>query len=217
MHAISRGDLSGNVIHPSLVHLAQMWGCVFWQQHHTISVNDEMTQLRFALNCLIDTSRRQPSPMEMLQAYTLLFMYAYFRRDVIHGDYYLRCASKTARLNNLHIIVPSQAPISEISEECEAVCSLLFTLSTPYSPLKNTTRLYRRLSTELSILLVTICAIYSLCNTILTCDLLSRNNILHSYGTTFVSYERRLTFYLKKLVILLVIGIPQRVSFIACY
>lgn len=152
--SIELGDLSGQVVHPVLVHLAHLWGCVFWQQSHSRHVRDETIHLKLALDALDDQTRRAPNVVEALQAYTLLTGYAYFRRDTKSGHDYARCAAELVRLHNMHILDASLLPLTELTEECQAVCWHLYFISTPFSPIPTTSDVSRRLNEELDALIV---------------------------------------------------------------
>lgn len=141
-------------VHPVLVHLAHLWGCVFWQKTHSILVNDESKHYRLALDSLADGSRREPTPVEALQANMLLTSYAYLKRDGKNGIQYLRAAAGIIHSHKLHIFDVSDAPPTNVSEESQSVCWHLCFISTPFSPIRDPTNISRRLTQELDILLV---------------------------------------------------------------
>lgn len=154
--AIKTGDLSGETIHPALVHISYMWGSVLWQGLHSENyLDDERSLFKLAMDCLEDGSCRSPDPVESLQACYLLSIYCFTRQDLARGRQFHIDAAQVIADNQLHISDPHHPVQSPFDiEQMHAVCQLLLSDSTPVNPFKMESSLSRALVHELERVIV---------------------------------------------------------------
>lgn len=105
LEALNQGDLSGNIIHPVIVHIAHLWGCIFLQNDRIIGLDEEATHLQLVLESLAGPV--SPNLVTLLQAYCLIGIYFFFKRELYRGREFLLKASNIVLQYNLHITLPS--------------------------------------------------------------------------------------------------------------
>jgi hypothetical protein len=140
MDALIRGDTSGAVVHPVIIHTAHLWGVLLGRKSH-VPVNAEEERIHFRL-VFEAMDRMQPSVVTLLQVYNLMSLYFFFKRDVPRGREFLLKASNVVLQYDLHIRCPAAVrfhsedcvdsrashlvvPI-ESDEEMNALCQLLY-------------------------------------------------------------------------------------------
>jgi hypothetical protein len=137
MDALIRGDTSGTMVHPVIIHIAHLWGVILAVKSHVpVNVEEEITHFRLVLEAM---DRMPPSVVTLLQVYNLMSLYFFFMRDLFRGREFLLKASNVVLQYDLHIRCPAAArshsedcmtsPLvveTEFDEEMNALCQLLY-------------------------------------------------------------------------------------------
>lgn len=118
LDAIACGDISGLVVHPIFIHIAHTVGCLFLN-HHTDSEDEEYDTVseleavyfRLALHALSDFEghRLSLSPLDKVQAYTIIATYLYLKHHFNHGWGMLSKANEVLVKYGMHITIPSNS------------------------------------------------------------------------------------------------------------
>ncbi|RDX47331.1 hypothetical protein OH76DRAFT_1405941 [Lentinus brumalis] len=125
-YAVAMGDFNSPHVHPSLIHAAQLYGCMIWQEiHRTTSLaTTEFIELEATLSLLTaDTA-----PLIQLQIHNTLGIYFLVLRKFSEGSEQIRLASEVVRRHGLRFVPPS-AELWDPLVECapadeELVCAL---------------------------------------------------------------------------------------------
>jgi hypothetical protein len=135
--AIRCGDLSGRIVHPVLVHVAQLWGNLLcWQNKQSPAcLTLEGVHLSASLELLSDRASLSVDPVTSIRAHCLLSLYFFTKLEVHRGRTHLTEAGDVALRYNLHIVQPS-APTSNMcaypasfqydDETTSALCQFLY-------------------------------------------------------------------------------------------
>ncbi|KAI0691962.1 hypothetical protein C8T65DRAFT_670216 [Cerioporus squamosus] len=124
--AIALGDFYSPHVHPSLIHAAQMHGCMVWQEvNHTTSLATvEFIELQATLSLLTPDT----APLIQLQVHNILGIYFFIRRRFSEGSEQLRLAWEVVRRYDLRFVTPSTEswdPLADPAPETEdLVCAL---------------------------------------------------------------------------------------------
>jgi hypothetical protein len=87
LQALFRGDTLGAIVHPCLVHLAHLWGCLLLQEYEkSFTLAEVEDSYMYAAVSAIDEINCDP--IVLVQAYTLLLMYFFYRHSVPLGEEY---------------------------------------------------------------------------------------------------------------------------------
>ena len=125
--AVKEGDHSGQVVHPALIHLAQLIGGVLWRMHNktdSLIIHEEV-ELRNALRAL----DQRPDPSTLLSIDCLLAWYFLYRRQVDEGRSYLVRAYQVVVDYGLQLIPPGPDTVTGIVEPDEDTKELITALS----------------------------------------------------------------------------------------
>lgn len=120
------GDLYNPHVHPSLVRVAQLFGCMVWQEtNHTTSL---ATIEAFELEATLSLLTPDVPPLTQLQVHNVLGIYFFIRRMWAEGSEQVRLASEVAQRHDLRF-ASSPADLwnslLELSaEDEERVCAL---------------------------------------------------------------------------------------------
>ena len=135
MDALIRGDITGAVVHPSIIHIAHLWGTALSGKYHVPAhVDEEIMHFGLVFEAL---DKMPPNIVTLLQVYSLMGLYFLFKRDISRGREFLLKASNVVLQYNLHIRSPGKhrsgdcmaSPLvvaTEIDEEMNALCQLLY-------------------------------------------------------------------------------------------
>ncbi|KAH7887278.1 hypothetical protein F5I97DRAFT_1806245 [Phlebopus sp. FC_14] len=137
LDALRAGDLSGAVLQPAMVHIAHLWGHVLWQLKHSVSRPDvELRLCNIAVDALTNTFQPPPSDtMTWLNAYALMGLYFFRRREICRGREFMLKASNAVLELNLHISFPlfkedtrlhSTHGFDDAEEQIGVLCQLLY-------------------------------------------------------------------------------------------
>ncbi|RPD55328.1 hypothetical protein L226DRAFT_491808 [Lentinus tigrinus ALCF2SS1-7] len=121
--AVATGDYDSPHIHPSLIHAAQLLGCVMWQEiNHTTSLAPmELFELESAISFLTANT----APLVKIQVYNVLAMYYYIKHMFPEGSEHTRLGTEVALRHGLRFTTSSWDPLVEPSPEDEQmVCAL---------------------------------------------------------------------------------------------
>lgn len=131
--AIRSGDTTGKVVHPALVYIAQMWGCLLWQNEHQCSnPTTQLEQLQAVLRSL--EMRPHPGPVTVIQAHTLIALYLFTTFELEEGHRHLLKAGEVAlqydrtgppKARPANDTAPSKQQLIE-DEYSAAICQLLY-------------------------------------------------------------------------------------------
>ncbi|KAJ7611670.1 hypothetical protein FB45DRAFT_314084 [Roridomyces roridus] len=120
INALMAGDLSGDDVHPALVHLCHLWGYMFdnYERNHSwayaVGRNcDEAAQMRLVLGALNGLEGTIPDPVTTLVAYTSLSLYYFHKGDVDQGQEFLGVASNAILTQDLDLKAVAYATTSE--------------------------------------------------------------------------------------------------------
>lgn len=126
MQAIMDGDLTGTVVHPVLVYVGQVIGCLFWQQRRRITLNSavEAMLLQLVDQAMLDS----PNVVTRLQVHCVLAIYFLGKRLMREGREQLMKAAQVALHNNLRLdahAAEALVSMDNASEEAqEHICAL---------------------------------------------------------------------------------------------
>ncbi|KAK7455759.1 hypothetical protein VKT23_010791 [Stygiomarasmius scandens] len=102
VEALQVGDLSGRIIHPVLVHISHLWGCIYAQPDRAPSPPLEEKQYLQAVLDLLPTLVDRDLA-SCIQAHYLIAMYFYFKLQVFSGREFLLKAIGIIRRHDLHV------------------------------------------------------------------------------------------------------------------
>ncbi len=124
--ALIKGDFYSPHIHPSLVHAAQLGGCLFSQRlNGTPSLPDvEAFELEATLSLLTDDT----PPLIALQVHNIVAVCYVMRKNIAEGLEHVRLASEVVQRRRLRFVPPSAHmwdPLQELEPEAEElVCAM---------------------------------------------------------------------------------------------
>ena len=131
VQAVISGDLSGRIVHPALVHLAQLVGAFLWKLHHkteVLIVSEDMEMLK-----VLGALEYPPDPVTLLVIYIVLGEYLYFKRQTEAGRLYLVKASQVMTAQelqlstpNVHALLSMGEPDEDTKEFITAICQLTY-------------------------------------------------------------------------------------------
>jgi hypothetical protein len=134
--ALQQGDLSGTLIHPTLVHAAHLWGCFFFQQTNAIRRPEEEVHLcDIVIGTLGACETSIAERKVLLQSYCLLALYLFARRQGYLGREFLVRASRIVNDMQLPLsigvtssdgTIAQWVPDDSCSEDIGAVCQFLY-------------------------------------------------------------------------------------------
>lgn len=115
--AVLAGDFSGRVVHPAVVHLAQLIGAFLWKQHHKtdVLILSEDVELFNVLSAL----EYPAEPSTLVMVYIVLGEYLLFKRQIEAGRQYLVKSSKVISLQDLQMSTPSLGALLAVGEPNE--------------------------------------------------------------------------------------------------
>ncbi|KAJ7272920.1 hypothetical protein C8J57DRAFT_262241 [Mycena rebaudengoi] len=101
LDAIAKGDMTGLVVHPVLVHVCHLWGYLldFLKQTGTsvrFGAEEESTYMRLIQGSLDGMFGPAPNPVTSLITYTTVSLYFFKKACLDRGEEFLAAASKTA-------------------------------------------------------------------------------------------------------------------------
>ncbi|KAJ7246184.1 hypothetical protein C8J57DRAFT_1081715, partial [Mycena rebaudengoi] len=101
LDAIAKGDMTGLVVHPVLVHVCHLWGYLldFLKQSRTsvcFEIEEESTYMRLIQESLDGMFGPAPDPVTSLLTYTTVSAYFFKKAHVDRGEEFLAAAGKTA-------------------------------------------------------------------------------------------------------------------------
>ena len=131
IQAVLSGDLSGRVVHPAVVHLAQMVGAFLWKVHHQTDVlilSEDIEMLKI-LNCL----EYPPDSATLVMVYTVIGEYLLFKRQPDAARMYLVKATQVMSPQelqlctpNLHTMLAMGEPDEDTKEFIAAISQLMY-------------------------------------------------------------------------------------------
>ncbi|KAJ7084786.1 hypothetical protein B0H15DRAFT_847580 [Mycena belliarum] len=117
LSAITNGDLSGNIVHPVMVHVAHLWGYMFdyYERNGTWTYapdknGDEVAQMRLILGALAGMLGPAPDPVASLITYLSVALYFFHKADFSRGQEFLSVASNTAMTHDLDLAALANVP-----------------------------------------------------------------------------------------------------------
>ncbi|KAG7449352.1 uncharacterized protein BT62DRAFT_929321 [Guyanagaster necrorhizus] len=111
LFAVSRGDLSNSVVHPVMVHVAQLWGSLVQEESSYFRMLTESMQLQSVLDYLNDSREILP-PTTSLQAHGIISLYYFTKGDVFKGREYLLKSAHLLMRHDLHLVRSSHPTLS---------------------------------------------------------------------------------------------------------
>lgn len=127
LKAIKEGDYSGKVVHPALIHLAQLIGGVFWLMHSrsdALIINEEI-ELRNTQRAL----DHLPDPATMLSIYCLLAWYHLYKRQLEDGRNMLVKGYQHVMEYDLQLVKPRPDAVTNLAEPDDDTKEVLVGLS----------------------------------------------------------------------------------------
>lgn len=130
--AIEKGDLSGTVVHPAMVHLSLLDGGVYYL------IQRGGGQLPFDLDlqlhrALAAVEQQTPDPITAIQIYGLISWYVFYKRNFPEGQAYLAKCWDIVRVNHLRIAYPIMntilglgEPDDDTQEQITALCQMVY-------------------------------------------------------------------------------------------
>ncbi|KAJ3520271.1 hypothetical protein NM688_g9187 [Phlebia brevispora] len=125
--AVKEGDFSGEIVHPTMVHLAQLIGGALWRMTHkegAVIVSEEL-ELRNALSALTNP----PEPATQVSINCLLAWYFLFKRQLEDGRAYLVKAYQIVADFGLQLSPTAADAMTPMSEPDEDTKELITALS----------------------------------------------------------------------------------------
>ncbi|KAJ7272916.1 hypothetical protein C8J57DRAFT_1596698, partial [Mycena rebaudengoi] len=109
LDAIAKGDMTGLVVHPVLVHVCHLWGYLldFLKQTGTsvrFGAEEESTYMRLIQGSLDGTFGPAPNPVTSLITYTTVSTYFFKKACLDRGEEFLAAASKTVLEYNMDLV-----------------------------------------------------------------------------------------------------------------
>ena len=126
--AVLAGDFASPHVHPAVIHVAQLLGCMMWQEfNHTHSLSAvEGFELQLALSMLKEDTK----PLVVLQVFNALSVYYFVRRRLPEAFDKLRYVSDLVRRHNIRFVTPATDmwdPLTAPSTESEElICALSY-------------------------------------------------------------------------------------------
>ncbi|KAJ7491112.1 hypothetical protein FB451DRAFT_1222084 [Mycena latifolia] len=118
--AVTNGDMSGNVVHPVLVHVCHLWGYMldYYERNHTWTYapdknGDEVAQMRLILGSLAGMLGPAPDPQTTLLTYLSVSLYFFHKADFSRGQEFLSVAGNTAMTHDLDLATLATIPVEE--------------------------------------------------------------------------------------------------------
>lgn len=117
LNAIQNGDFSGRVVHPSMVHAAQLLGSLLWRAHNKtdVLVINEDVEIGAVLNSLNDPS----DPISSVIVYGLLAWYTLYIRQIDLGREYMVKTAHVLTANNMLLTPPHMNDMLALEEPDE--------------------------------------------------------------------------------------------------
>ncbi|KAF7323316.1 hypothetical protein HMN09_00112400 [Mycena chlorophos] len=116
--AILQGDLSGNTVHPVLVHVCHLWGAMldYCETHQTWtyatdSHGDEVQHMRLVLGGIAGMLGPPPDAATKLVAFLSLSLYFFHKQDFGRGQEYLGVAADAAIEHNVDLALLTDIPM----------------------------------------------------------------------------------------------------------
>ncbi|KAK0206628.1 hypothetical protein DFS33DRAFT_1315881 [Desarmillaria ectypa] len=103
LFAISRGDVSNTVVHPVMVHVAQLWGALVQEESSYFRTITESMQLQSVLDYLNDSREILP-PATSIQAHGIISLYYFTKGDLYKGREYLLKSAHLLMRHDLHLV-----------------------------------------------------------------------------------------------------------------
>ncbi|KAJ6606319.1 hypothetical protein DFH09DRAFT_1119816 [Mycena vulgaris] len=120
LSALANGDLSGNVVHPVLVHVCHLWGYKFdyYEQNRTWAYapdknGNEVAQMRLILGALAGMLGPAPNPVTTTLTHLSVALYFFHKGDISRGQEFLSVASTTAMTHDLDLAALTNVPAEE--------------------------------------------------------------------------------------------------------
>ncbi|EKM55428.1 uncharacterized protein PHACADRAFT_161409 [Phanerochaete carnosa HHB-10118-sp] len=117
LNAIRNGDFSGQVIHPSMVHAAQLLGSLLWRAHtktDVLVVNEEVE-----MGAILNSLSEPPDSATLVVIYCLLAWYTLYLRQIDPGREYMAKAANVLISNNLQLTPPHMDDVLMLEEPDE--------------------------------------------------------------------------------------------------
>ncbi|KAK0190869.1 hypothetical protein F5146DRAFT_1046102 [Armillaria mellea] len=109
LFAVGRGDVSNAVVHPVMVHVAQLWGALVQEESSYFRTLTENMQLQSVLDYLNDAREVLP-PATSLQAHGIVSLYYFTKGDLYKGREYLLKSAHLLMRYDLHLVRTSPSP-----------------------------------------------------------------------------------------------------------
>ncbi|KAK0491102.1 hypothetical protein IW261DRAFT_64771 [Armillaria novae-zelandiae] len=109
LFAVRRGDVSNFVVHPVMVHVAQLWGALVQEESSYFRNLTENMQFQNVLDCLNDSQEILP-PTTSLQAHGIVSLYYFTKGDLYKGREYLLKSAHLLMRYDLHLVRSSLSP-----------------------------------------------------------------------------------------------------------
>lgn len=117
LEAIARGDLSGRNVNPFFIHIAHLFGCVYYRDDSGERVPSDLQEgYHHIVNQALE-NHDNFTPMESLQAYILIGSYQFLTNQWSAACDYGREKYGAIVDNNLHIKIPSTESIASFARQ----------------------------------------------------------------------------------------------------
>ncbi|KAJ7267148.1 hypothetical protein C8J57DRAFT_360314 [Mycena rebaudengoi] len=120
LDAIAKGDMTGLVVHPVLVHVCHLWGYLLDFMRRTqivvgFEIEEESAQINLIKGSLNGMFGPAPNPVTSLLTYTTLSLYFLKKVQVDRGQEFLVAASKTALEHDIDLACLGNISSDEIN------------------------------------------------------------------------------------------------------
>ncbi|KAJ7273057.1 hypothetical protein C8J57DRAFT_1225366 [Mycena rebaudengoi] len=125
LDAIAKGDMTGLVVHPVLVHVCHLWGYLldFLERTGTLvrfEIEEELTYMRLIQESLDGMFGPAPNPVTSILTYTTVSLY-FLKKGVFNrGQEFLAAASKVALEHDIDLACLVNVSSGEIDQEFSA-------------------------------------------------------------------------------------------------
>ncbi|KAJ7272892.1 hypothetical protein C8J57DRAFT_1506476 [Mycena rebaudengoi] len=118
LDAIAKGDMTGVVVHPVLVHVCNLWGYLLeFLKQVRFEIEEESTYMRLIQGSLNGLFGPAPNPVTSLITYTTVSLYFFHKGQVDRGQELLAAASKTALEHDIDLECLGNIYSDEINHE----------------------------------------------------------------------------------------------------
>lgn len=117
LEAITRGDLTGRNVNPFFIHIAHLFGCVYYRDDSGERVSVDLQESYHHIVKQALENHENFTPVESLQAYILIGSYHFLTNQWSAACDYGREKYGVIVDNNLHITIPSAESMASFARQ----------------------------------------------------------------------------------------------------